>query len=151
MKHVPSSTRRRTRFPILTGTPTPMRRRCIRHVLAGSVAALFAAQTAQAVPYYWNTTTTGLWSAGVNWSDNAVALGTTGVVPLATATAVFNQSSINGIETIQLDANTSIAGLTFANTGTTLLQSDSATPRVLTVGSAGLAVSATAGAVISWR
>ena len=147
MKHVPSSTRRRTRFPILTGTPTPMRRRCIRHVLAGSVAALFAAQTAQAVPYYWNTTTTGLWSAGVNWSDNAVALGTTGVVPLATDTAVFNQSSINGIETIQLDANTSIAGLTFANTGTTLLQSDSATPRVLTVGSAGLAVSATAGAV----
>ena len=99
MKHVPSSTRRRTRFPILTGTPTPMRRRCIRHVLVGSVAALFAAQTAQAVPYYWNTTTTGLWSAGVNWSDNAVALGTTGVVPLATATAVFNQSSINGIET----------------------------------------------------
>ena len=116
-------------------------------ILAGSIAALLAVQSAQAATYYWDTTTTGLWATGANWSNNAVTAGTTGVVPLATDFAFFNQSSVNGAEIIQLGANTTIGGITFANTGTTLLDSDSATPRLLTLGSGGITINSGAGAV----
>jgi autotransporter-associated beta strand protein len=97
-------------------------------------------------PYYWNTTT-GTWATGANWSDNAVSGGTTGTVPTSIDSAVFNQSSVNGAETVQLDDDHSIAGIAFANTDTTLIDSDSATPRILTLGSAGLTVDSGAGAV----
>ncbi|MEI8107909.1 MAG: hypothetical protein WCI46_08835, partial [Verrucomicrobiota bacterium] len=108
-------------------------------ILAGSVAALLAFQSlpeAKAASYYWDTTTTGLWATGANWSDNPASGGTTGFVPGTGDTVVFNQSSVNGNETVQLNAATSIAGMTFNNTGTTLIASDSATPRTLTLGKA---------------
>src|SRR5437868_896404 len=77
--------------------------------------ALFAILTCtsagQAVPYYWNTGT-GTFATGANWSDNAVSGGTTGVVPGVGDTATFNQSSINGAETITVAAQ-SVQGATF--------------------------------------
>ena len=116
-------------------------------LLAISIAALLAPHAAQAAIYYWDTTSIGLWATGANWSDNGITGGTTGVVPLSTDSVVFNQSSVNGAMTVQLNATASIAGLTFNNTGTTLIDSDSATPRALTVGASGITINSGAGAV----
>jgi fibronectin-binding autotransporter adhesin len=113
----------------------------------GLMATGVSLQSAHAVSYYWNTTTTGLWSDGTNWSDNATSGGTTGVVPTTADTTVFNQSSVNGAEIVQFNADASITGVTFANTGTTLLQSDSATARTLTLGGSGITLNSGAGAV----
>ena len=103
-------------------------------LLAVSAASLLTSSAAHAVVYYWDTTMTGLWSDGANWSTNAAAGGPFGVVPLATDTAFFNQSSVNGPEIIQLGGATSIAGITFANTGTTQIQASAAGTQTLTVG-----------------
>ncbi len=104
--------------------------------------------TCGATTYYWDTITTGLWSTGANWSNNAVSGGTTGVVPTSTDSVFFNQSSVNGAETVQLSADATVSGLTFANTGTTVLDSDSATPRTLNlVNNTGLIINSGAGAV----
>ncbi len=115
--------------------------------LAASIAVLLTAQHAHAATYFWNTNATGLWSAGANWSDDPISGGITGIVPTSLDLAVFNQSSVNGAEIIQLDAGTGIAGITFNNTGTTTIKSDSATPRVLTIGTSGIFINSGAGAV----
>jgi autotransporter-associated beta strand protein len=121
--------------------------------LSSSLVALAAALTvgestpARAATYYWDTTTTGLWGNGANWSDNAITGGTTGVVPLTTDLAVFNQSGVTGTEFVQLDAATGIAGITFINTGATTIQSSNATTQTLTIGTSGLTINAGAGAV----
>jgi autotransporter-associated beta strand protein len=116
-------------------------------LLAASAASLLTSSTASAAIYYWDTTVTGLWSNGANWSNTATTGGITGVVPLATDTAFFNQSSVNGPELIQLGTATSIAGITFANTGTTQIQASVAGTQTLTVGTSGITVNAGAGAV----
>jgi hypothetical protein len=110
---------------------------------------LFAsANTASAQnTYHWNTAT-GAWSASSNWSDNPVSGGTTGTIPTANDFAVFNQASVNGTQTISLNAGTTdIAGITFANTGTTLLQAAAAGTEILNLGSGGILVNTGAGAV----
>lgn len=114
---------------------------------AVAAVALSVPRSAQAATtYYWDTTATSLWATGANWSTDPNSGGTTGVVPAAGDSVVFNQSTINGNETVQLGANASITGMTFANTGTTLLESNSATPRVLTFGGV-LTLNSGAGAV----
>lgn len=118
------------------GTRTPSRppgRRLAVGLLAGSL--LLSAGAVQATNYYWNAAD-GLWGAGTNWSDNSASGGTTGVIPGVGDTAVFNQSSVNGAETIALGAACAVAGLTFNNTGTTLIQSDSSTSRTLSISNA---------------
>ena len=99
-----------------------------------------------AATYYWNTTTTGLWTTGANWS-NAISGGTTGVPPAAADTVVFNQSAINGSETIQLGVPTTIAGMTFANTGATTITANASGSQALSIGASGIVVNAGAGAV----
>ncbi|RLT06564.1 MAG: hypothetical protein DWI23_01535, partial [Planctomycetota bacterium] len=99
-----------------------------------------------AATYYWNTTTTGLWTTGANWS-NAISGGTTGVAPAAADTVVFNQSAINGSETIQLGVPTTIAGMTFANTGATTITANASGSQALSIGASGIVVNAGAGAV----
>ena len=69
------------------------------------------------------------------------------MVPLSTDSAVFNGSAVNGAETVSLSAATGIAGLTFANTGTTLLNSTSVTAQALTIGTGGITINSGAGAV----
>lgn len=108
---------------------------------------LLVSPSAHATTYYWNTTTTSPWTSTANWSDNASSGGSAGVVPLPADSAVFNQSSVNGAAVIQLDAATSIAGITFSNTGSTLIESSSATSQALTIGAGGIAVTSGAGAV----
>jgi autotransporter-associated beta strand protein len=101
--------------------------------------------TAMAATYYWNTTTTGTWATGANWSNNPISGGTTGTAPGSTDTAFFNQSSINGNATIQLSSGQSVASIVFVNTGATTIQSDSGTARTLTVG--GITINSGSGAV----
>jgi fibronectin-binding autotransporter adhesin len=116
-----------------------------------AIMALFALcgfnPQALATTYYWDTTTTGTWATGANWSNNASTGGTTGTVPLSTDSVVFDQSSVNGNETVQLSGATSITGVTFANTGTTLIDSSSTTSEALTLGTGGITINSGAGAV----
>jgi autotransporter-associated beta strand protein len=111
--------------------------------------AMLAGQSAHAATYYWDTTaTTSSWNYGASWSNNSTSGGTTGVVPLSTDSVVFNQSSLNGQDVVQLNGTTTIAGITFNNTGTTLIDSDTlGTARTLVIGSGGITVSSAAGAV----
>ena len=114
--------------------------------LTAAAAALFAGHSAYATTYYWDTASS-LWSTGSNWSDDATIAGTTGIVPSASDSVVLNQSSVNGAETVQLTGTTGISGITFANTGTTVLDSDSTTSRALNVGAGGITLNSGAGAV----
>ncbi len=114
---------------------------------ANKLSSMLAPRSAAAAVYYWDTTTTGTWSTGANWSNNASSGGTTGTVPLSTDTVLFNQSSVNGNETVQLSQAQSIAGMTFANTGTTLLDSSSATTQTLTLGTSGITINSGTGAI----
>ena len=104
--------------------------------------------SAQAATYYWNFGST-TWTNGgaVYWSDNAVSGGTTGVAPLSTDSVVFNQSSTNGTETLQLTNAYTFAGITFRNTGTTTLYSSSTNAQTITVGSGGITIDAGSGLV----
>src|SRR4051794_5477881 len=87
------------------------------------LAALAAAGTAQAQTiYYWDTAG-GAWATGANWSLDPTGTPAGSVVPTATDLAVFNGSGVNGVETVTLAAATGIAGITFNNTGTTLIDS----------------------------
>ena len=121
--------------------------RFVKVILAICIAAAAMGRGAYAATCYWDTTS-GTWGTGTNWSDNSVSGGTTGIVPGSGDSAVFNQSSVNGGETIQLDAPYSITGLTFNNTGTTLIESSSTTTQALTIGTSGITVNSGAGAVI---
>ena len=114
---------------------------------AGTGAFSAGARSAQATTYYWDTTTTGTWNTGASWSDTATTGGTTGVVPTSGDSAVFNQSSVSGNETVQLAGNQSITGMTFNNTGTTLIDASTATSWTLTNGTGGITIASTAGAV----
>jgi len=118
----------------------------LRLIRTGTLAALLSTSAARATVYYWDTTSTGLWATGANWSNNATSGGTTGTVPLSTDTVVFDQSSVNGAEIIQLNAPASIAGITFNNTGTTNLVSNGSA-QTLTLGTGGINIAGGAGAV----
>jgi autotransporter-associated beta strand protein len=116
----------------------------LRSFLFGSTL-LATAISLHATPYYWNTAD-GSWEDENKWSDNATSGGTTGVDPTSSDTVVFNQSSVNGAEIITLNGATSIGAITFANTGTTSIRSDTAgTNRVLTIGAGGITMASTAG------
>lgn len=114
-------------------------------VACGVALSPIAVTNSHAAIYYWNTTTTGTWATGGNWSDDPASGGVTGVVPGSGDSAVFNQSSVNGATLIQLDADAATTGITFNNTGTTAIQNFDATVRTLTLGSGGITVGATAG------
>lgn len=98
--------------------------------------------------YYWDTTTTGTWAdpGMTNWSDNPTSGGNQ-VTPLSTDSVVFNQSTVNGNETVQVDTATGTAGITFANTGTTLIEAASGTPQTLSIDAGGILINSGAGAV----
>ncbi|MFM8529195.1 MAG: beta strand repeat-containing protein, partial [Ilumatobacteraceae bacterium] len=107
------------------------------------------ARPACAATYWWNTTTTGLWSTGTNWS-NAATGGTSGTAPansFGTDDAVFNQTSVNGMTIVELDAARSINGMTFLNTGSTLLRANASGTQTLTLGAKGITVGVGAGPV----
>ena len=115
---------------------------------AAALAALLGlAPGAHATDYYWNETTAEEdWSDTLDWSTNSTGDSGTGTAPSSIADfAFFNGSNHYGNTTVRLNGNFSIGGLTFNNTGTTTLRSDSTT-RTLTLGKApGSAITSVAG------
>ena len=97
--------------------------------------------------YYWDTLTTGTWATATNWTTDPTGVTPGAAVPSSTDSAFFNGSSINGVETVLLDDAADIAGITFQNTYSTLLESSTATDQVLTVGGSGITIAAGAGPV----
>ncbi|MEI7533309.1 MAG: autotransporter-associated beta strand repeat-containing protein [Verrucomicrobiae bacterium] len=108
-------------------------------------AALIGSPSAFAATYYWSTTTQQTWGTYAGWSDNPASGGTLITSPLSTDSVVFNQSSVNGAETVLLGGNTAIAGITFSNTGTTIIQATSV--KFITNGSGGITIASGAGSV----
>ena len=107
-------------------------------LLLGAVLGLCAA-TAQAGTVYW-VTSGGDYGTTGNWS--------TGALPTASDTAVFNQAGLNGATTVTSNASSrSVLGFVFNNTGTTALHSVSGTTRSFVLGSGGVTVNSGAGAV----
>ena len=99
-------------------------------------------------PLYWDITGPGTWGTATNWnSDPTGSGGTVGVPVDPTNDAVFSGSLFAGATTVQLDAPESALGLYFQNSGATTLASSSATSEPLTIGTDGITVSATSGAV----
>ena len=115
-----------------------------RNLFLGSLLVISMVQAAQATTYWWDTFI-GSWGTGANWSD-AASGGTTGTVPLAGDSVIFNQSPVNGASTVTLDAARSIAGITFNNTGTTAI-TNGAGANTLTLGTGGVTIASGAGAV----
>lgn len=120
--------------------------------LSSSVVGLILFSLIYVIPIdaatlYWDTTSTDVWSNGADWSNNPTTGGATGSVPLSTDSAYFSQSSKYGNITVQLDGSTSIFGITFANTGTTLIDANAAGTQTLTLGTGGLTFNRGAGAV----
>jgi autotransporter-associated beta strand protein len=105
---------------------------------------------AQATTYYWATNTTGLWQTGTNWSTDPSGTPAGTVAPASSNTTddvVFNGSGLSGATIVQLSAAASITGITINNTGTTNIQSNSTTAKILTIGAGGITMAATAGSV----
>jgi autotransporter-associated beta strand protein len=97
--------------------------------------------------YYWNTTGTGLWSTGANWSNNATSGGTPGTVPITTGTAFFNQSSVNGDTTVELASSGTVRSLQFLNTGSTLIRASASGTQSLRIGNGPIILDAGVGSV----
>ncbi len=115
-----------------------------------AIAGMLVSPSASATTYYWDTTSTGLWSAGTNWSLDSSGSPAGSVAPISDTTSdsvVFNGSGVTGAETVQLDASTSIAGITFDNTGTTLIDASVAGSQSLSIGAGGITINSSAGAV----
>ena len=94
---------------------------------------------------YWDGTGTS-WNLAANWSDNAGAATPNPAVPTSGNKAIFNITSVTTAQTVSLDADQSIAGLTFTSAGAVTLQGGG-TNRTLTLGNSGLAINTGAGAV----
>ena len=121
------------------GRPRRVTSASFMRISAVTLALVAVAPVANGATITWNTTT-GLWSDGANWlGGNAPANDTT------TDTAFFSQS--NSDQNVQFNADRSITGITIANTSSTSFVSDSATARLLTLGTSGLTVNAGAGVV----
>ena len=108
-------------------------------VLSNSRAALGANM-------YWNGVGAG-WDSTANWSTASGATTPPPVaVPGSADVAIFNITTVNSAQTVNLNADQSALGLTFNNTGTTTLQGGG-TNRTLTLGTNGITVGVSAGAV----
>lgn len=114
--------------------------------LAALVVTLNAAwpQRAQAADIYWDRGAgTNIWATVANWSTAAgAATPNPAAVPGAADIAIFNISTLNTVQTIDLNANHSALGLSFLSTGATTLKGVTAN-RTLTLGSSGISKTGT--------
>lgn len=76
-------------------------------------AAFLTAGHARAASATWAVNAAGLWSEGINWTDGAAPGATTGTT--STDIATFNRSTVSASNTVTLDANYNVAGITFNN------------------------------------
>jgi fibronectin-binding autotransporter adhesin len=108
---------------------------------------ILSGPSARAASYWWDTTTTGTWSTLGNWWTTSGGSTNAGTAPGSADSVTFNGTGVNGASTAQLSAATSVSGITFLNTGTSLLDSTSTTSETLTVGTGGITLNSGAGAV----
>ena len=100
--------------------------------LTGSVASGLHAAT-----LYWDGASAG-WDAVANWSTaSAATTPDPTVVPAGGDGVIFNILSVNGAETVSLNAAQAVSSLTIANAGTTDLQGGG-TNQTLTLGAGGI-------------
>jgi len=117
--------------------------------LLSAFLLLLAAPSAFATDEYFNsvggTAGANYWSVISNWST--ISGGTVVAAPGASDTAIFNLSSINGATVVPINADQSVGGMIFNNTGTTNIRTNSTATRTLTIGSGGITVNSGAGFV----
>jgi autotransporter-associated beta strand protein len=114
-------------------------------LLAGLTFALSPC-TAVAADLYWDGATAS-WNNIANWSTVSGATEPDPLaVPGASDNAIFNITTVNGAQSITLGADQSATGITFNNTGTTSLLGGG-TAHTLNLGSGGINIGASAGAV----
>ncbi len=123
----------------------PLKRLCKPAAILA--AAVFACPSTSAADMYWDTTTTGLWSNTANWWTSSAGTTNPGAAPGSGDLVFFNGSGVNGPTVVQINANTATLGMTFTNTGTTLIDSSSTTSNTLTIGASGITINAGSGAM----
>ncbi|WP_367875239.1 beta strand repeat-containing protein [Luteolibacter sp. Populi] len=117
-----------------------------RRSLLETALGCLLVSSASAATLYWDGPTAG-WDAVANWSTAAGATTPNpAAVPGAADDVIFNIDPVDGATTVNLNNAQSARGLSFNNTGTTLLQAGG-TNRILTLGAGGMTVDAAAGAV----
>ena len=89
-----------------------------------------------------------LWTNAANWNTAADGSGANpDSHPALGETATFNISTLNAAVTTTLNANLTLDGFVFRNTGTTTIATDTVTDRTITLGACGITVNPGAGAV----
>jgi autotransporter-associated beta strand protein len=122
-------------------------------LMIASFVSLVSVAELKSASLYWTTSgTTGTtWNTTTNWST--VSNATTphpGAVPGIGDDVYFNVTTINGAETLTLDADQAANSLNFSNTGSTTIQNNAAsntTAHMLTIGAGGIIINSGAGAV----
>ena len=116
-------------------------------LLTLSALALLGAPGAMGANIYWDGSGTG-WETVGSWStDPGLITPNPGAVPGILDLALFNISAVNTAQTVNLNAAQSALGLSFASTGTVLLQGGG-TNQILTLASSGITRSGTGAVTI---
>ncbi len=115
-------------------------------ILTSSIAALaaLAPSFTNAATIYWDRgAATNAWGTAANWSTlPGAATPDPAAAPVAADLAVFNISTLNTAQTVDMGADRPVLGLQFVTTGTLALQGGGAN-RTLTLGASGLDKTAT--------
>ena len=113
------------------------------------LCVLFCATSAIAADIYWDGTGSD-WGAAASWStDSGATTPDPASAPGASDNAIFNITTVDSAQTVNLNGNQSATNLTFNNTGTTLLQvnGNNTDTYTLSLGGGGVNVNSGAGNV----
>lgn len=117
-----------------------------RQILVSTIAAVLFSQSASALDLYWDGTGTS-WNSLSSWSTVAGAeIPDPLAIPGATDLAIFNISTLNTNQVINLDANQAASGLSVLSIGTVTIQGGDQ-DRSLALGTQGIVLGANAGAL----
>ena len=123
-----------------------MNRRAMFLGVAMAAVVALAAGTAEAASYWWDTTGTGLWSSSEKLVDDGPRYDQRWPSGLWRHGDLQRHGRQRSRERA-VKWRTGIAGMTFANTGTTLIDAGAAGSQTLTVGTSGITINAGRGAV----
>jgi T5SS/PEP-CTERM-associated repeat protein/autotransporter-associated beta strand protein len=114
--------------------------------LALAVGPLLPSDVASAANILWDGTSTS-WNAPTSWSlVTSAATPNPAAKPGGADNAIFNITTVNTPQTVNLDGAQSAQGLVFNSTGTALIQSGVGGPHTLTLGTSGIMINPGAGA-----
>jgi fibronectin-binding autotransporter adhesin len=120
----------------------------LRKFVLATTICLSLGQAAHAATIYWDGAASANWGTAASWST---ASGATTPDPAAEPAAnddvIFNITTVNAASAVLLSSTKNALSLTFNNTGTSTVRSDSTTTRVLAVGTGGLTINSGAGAL----